>query len=150
MLKPVLLLVLLTVKGDGQPPVVNFVEMPDLPACEARAKELRGILEKGGIAVRHARCVVGIQQFTPHRHRRTKGDKGAAAPEKKHVYLVALGKERVLAVPQPSLAACERAKAQRPQRDDVRYFCAVSDQRLLGEGERGFRSHMKRLREEAK
>ena len=133
-----ILLVLLTLKGDG-PMGVNFVEFKDIPSCEARAEQLTGILVKGGIKVVESPCVMGIQHFTPHRHRKTKGDKGKpAAKTKKHVYLVALDNERVLALPKRDLKACEQARAHLESKVDkgaatrgVRYYCALSDQVLI-------------------
>ncbi len=146
MLDPVLLLVLLSVRGDGQPPGVNFVEMPDLPACEARASQLRGILEKNGIQVRHARCVMGIQRFTPHRHQASRGGGKPLPAARRQAYLVALGSERVLAIPKPSLKDCEQARATMRPRRDVSIFCALSDQFPAGARESRRLKHLRQLR----
>ncbi|HHN72690.1 MAG TPA: hypothetical protein ENK13_01245, partial [Thermopetrobacter sp.] len=68
MMKTTVLLVLLTLRGDG-PPGVNFVNFDDFDACRARAAQLRTVLEKAGIRVLEDRCLAGFQRFTPHRHR---------------------------------------------------------------------------------
>lgn len=134
-----ILLVLVTLKGEGLPNV-NFVRFNDVPACEERAEQLSTVLVKGGYKVLERACVMGIQHFTPHRHRKTKGDKGQpkkkAAP--KHLYLVALSNERVLAMPRHDREACMKEAKERAQKAagkqkgaKVRYYCAVSDQALI-------------------
>ncbi len=132
------LLVLVTLKGGGLP-MVNFVKFPDIAACEERADQLSTVLVKGGYQVLERACVMGIQHFTPHRHRKSKGDKGKPrkAPPK-YLYLVALSGERVLAMPRHDREACVREAKERAQKAagqqggvKVRYYCAVSDQALI-------------------
>ncbi len=125
------LLVLLTISGSA-PLGVNFVNFDNLPACEKRAAQLRKILTAGGVRIVENRCVESFQRFTRHRHRETKGDHGAKAAEKRNVYLVALNAHRAIIVPKPDMKACETARAHRGKAGAAtRYFCALSEQRLL-------------------
>jgi len=133
-----ILLVLLTLKGEGGLPKVNFVAFPDVPACEKKAEKLSTILGKAGYRVLERACVMGIQHFTPHRHRKTKGDKGKARTSKaKHLYLVALTDERVLAMPRHDRKACMEEAIERGKKSGgkVRTYCAVSDQALIDDRE---------------
>jgi hypothetical protein len=129
MLKATVLLVLLTLKGDG-PVGVNFVNFDNLPACRARAEQLQEILEKGGIRVLENRCLEGFQWFARHRHRRSKG--GAGKPAPRYLYLVVTSPGRVVVLPQKEMAECERrrqalTRAAWPRKA----WCAYSEQRLL-------------------
>ncbi len=131
-----ILLVLLTLKGDA-PLGVNFVNFDNYPACQARAAMLEKVLTRGGIKVVENRCLASFQYFSKHRHRATKGDHGkkVAAPER-HVFLVTLGRKRALVVPQPDMKTCEAQKARYARLDGgARGYCALSEQRLLCEGE---------------
>ena len=124
-----ILLVLLTLKGDGGLPKVNFVEFPDIPACEQKAEKLSSILAKAGYKVLESPCVMGIQHFTPHKRAR----KGEPKPEAKYLYLVALDDQRVLAMPRHDRKKCLREAIDRSKQSGgrVRYYCAVSDQALI-------------------
>ncbi len=131
------LLVLLTLKGTA-PLGVNFVNFDSLPPCQARAAQLQEILTKGGIKVVENRCVAAFQHFSKHRHRRTKGDHGKKVKtQKKNVFLIALNDARALVVPQKDLHSCEAEKARREQAEKgpTRFYCALSEQRLLCDAE---------------
>ena len=139
------LLVLVTLKGNDLPHV-NFVQFSDVAACEERAEQLATVLVKGGYQVLERACVKGIQHFAPHRHRKTKGDKGKpkkSAP--KYLYLVALSNDRVLVMPRHDREACVQEAEERRRTASVRggrggkvmvrYYCAVSDQALIDDRE---------------
>ncbi len=129
MLKATVLLVLLTIRGDG-PLGVNFVNFDSLPACQQRARQLQSILEKGGIKVVENRCLEGFQWFTKHRHHRSKGGEGRQQP--RYLYLVVTSPGRALVMPQPDMAACEKARAELLKSEHPRKaWCAWSEQRLL-------------------
>jgi len=129
MLKATVLLVLLTVRGDG-PLGVNFVNFDSLPACQQRARQLQTILEKGGIKVVENRCLEGFQWFTKHRHRRSKGGEGRQRP--RFLYLVVTSPGRAVVMPQKDMAACEKARAELLKSEYPRKaWCAWSEQRLL-------------------
>ena len=150
-----IMLVLLTLKGDG-PMGVNFVEFRDVPSCEKRAEQLTGVLVKAGYRVVESPCVMGIQHFTPHHHRKTKGNKGKPpAPARKHAYLVALDRQRVLVLPQRDMEACnaERQRLERKTDDaarqrGVRHYCALSEQVLIDD--RVFEAMQRRQRRAAR
>ncbi len=132
-----ILLVLLTIKGNSLPNV-NFVEFADVPSCERRAEQLSTVLTNAGYRVLERACVMGIQHFTPHRHKRTRGDKGKAkTPKAKNLYLVALTDERVLAMPRHDGEACLREAVERGRKSGgrMRTYCAVSDQALIDDRE---------------
>ena len=124
-----ILLVLLTLKGEGGLPKVNFVAFPDIPACEKKAEKLSTILAEAGYKVLESPCVMGIQHFTPHK--RTK--KGEPKPEAKYLYLVALDDQRVLAMPRRDRQRCVEEAIERGRKSGgrVRAYCAVSDQALV-------------------
>ena len=129
-----ILLVLLTLKGEGGLPKVNFVQFPDVPACEKKAEKLSAILGKAGYRILERPCVMGIQHFTPHRRRKAKKGEGAhAKPVPKHLYLVALDDQRVLAMPRHDREKCLREAIERGKKSGgrVRYYCAISDQALI-------------------
>ncbi len=132
------LLVLLTLKGTA-PLGVNFVNFDSLPPCRDRAAQLREILTKGGIKVVEDRCVASFQYFSKHRHRRTKGDHGKKVRMgKKNVFLIALNDARALVMPQKDIEACEAEKARREKaggKGATRFYCALSEQRLLCDAE---------------
>ncbi len=124
-----ILLVLLTLKGEGGLPKVNFVAFPDVPACEKKAEKLSTLLVNAGYKVLESPCVMGIQHFTPHK----RAKKGEAKPEAKYLYLVALDDQRVLAMPRRDRKKCLREAIERGKKGGgrVRYYCAVSDQALI-------------------
>ena len=131
------LLVLLTLKGTA-PLGVNFVNFDSLPPCQARAAQLQEILTKGGIKVVEDRCVASFQYFSKHRHRKTKGDHGKKVEaQKKNVFLIALNDARALVIPQKDLQSCEAEKTRREkgEKGPTRFYCALSEQRLLCEAE---------------
>ncbi len=129
MLKATVLLVLLTIRGDG-PLQANFVNFDHLPACQERARQLQAILEKGGIKVVENRCLEGFQGFTKHRHRQSKGGKGRQQP--KHLYLVVTSPGRAMVIPQKDMAACRQTRARLLKSEYPRKaWCAWSEQRLL-------------------
>ena len=131
------LLVLLTLKGTA-PLGVNFVNFDSLPPCQARAAQLEEILTKGGIKVVEDRCVASFQYFSKHRHRKTRGDHGKKVKaQKKNVFLIALNDARALVIPQKDMQSCEVEKARREkaEKGPTRFYCALSEQRLLCEAE---------------
>ncbi len=135
-----ILLVLLTLKDSG-PLGVNFVEFRDVSSCEARAEQLTDVLVKAGIKVVESSCVMGVQHFTPHRHRSRKGGAAKDRPEKKFAYLLALDRQRVLAMPKHDMQVCERERRrleakvdERARKNGVRYYCAASEQMLIDDG----------------
>ncbi len=141
------LLVLLTLKGTA-PLGVNFVNFDSLPPCRARAAQLQEILTKGGIKVVENRCVASFQHFSKHRHRKSKGDHGKKVKvQKKNVFLIALNDARALIVPQQDLQSCKTEKAlrEKAEKGSTRFYCALSEQRLLCDAEI---AEMKRKRQE--
>ncbi len=131
------LLVLLTLKGTA-PLGVNFVNFDSLPPCQARAAQLQEILTKGGIKVVEDRCVASFQHFSKHRHRKSKGDHGRKVNvQKKNVFLIALNDARTLVIPQQDLQSCttEKARREKAGKGRTRFYCALSEQRLLCDAE---------------